>query len=108
MTTAPLLVEILTEELPPKSLRQLSVAFANSLEELLRQKALLEEKSVSAMFATPRRLAVRLSEVRSQAPDEVIEDKGPYVNASLDAKGNPTPALQGFMKKKGVQSIDQL
>ena len=108
MTTAPLLIELLTEELPPKSLRQLAVAFAAGIEHALRQKGLATAASTSAVFATPRRLGVRVSEVRSQAPDEPFEDKGPYVNSSLDAAGKPTAALAGFMKKKGIESIDQL
>ena len=108
MTTAALLVELLTEELPPKSLQQLANAFATAIVGALRQKGLASAASTSAVFATPRRLGVRLTDIRSQASDEPVEEKGPYINASLDAAGNPTAALQGFMKKKGIESIDQL
>ena len=108
MSTAPLLVELLTEELPPKSLRQLATAFAAAIEAALRQRRLAGATSQSTVFATPRRLAVRVSDVLAQAPDEPFEDKGPYVSASLDATGKPTAALAGFMKKKGIESIDQL
>ena len=108
MTTAPLLIELLTEELPPRSLQQLGTAFATTLHKLLLEDKLAATASTTTVFATPRRLAVRISEVHSQAPDEPFEDKGPYLNAALDAAGKPTPALLGFMKKKGIESIDRL
>jgi glycyl-tRNA synthetase beta chain len=108
MTTAPLLIELLTEELPPKSLRQLATAFAAGVEEALRRKGLASATSAATVFATPRRLGVRVIGVHAQAADQPFEDKGPYVNASLDASGKPTAALLGFMKKKGIDSIDRL
>ena len=108
MTTAPLLIELLTEELPPRSLRQLATAFATAIEAALRENGLAGATSKSTVFATPRRLAVRISDVLAQAPDRPFEEKGPYVSASLDAGGKPTAALVGFMKKKGVESVDQL
>jgi len=101
-STASLLVELLTEELPPKALRGLAESFAEALHEDLRQDDFLDSGSEARPFATPRRLAVRITEVRAQAPDSAIEVSGPSVKAGLDASGNPTQALLGFARKRGV------
>ena len=98
-----LLVELLTEELPPKALRSLSEAFAHGLAENLRQDSFLEPDSAVEPYATPRRLALRITRVRDRAPDRLVESSGPSVKAGLDAKGQPTPALLGFAKKHGVE-----
>ncbi len=100
--TETLLVELLTEELPPKTLRALSDAFGATLAEDLRQDDFLEPESQVRVFATPRRLAVQITRVREQAPDKPIELSGPSVKVGLDASGNPTPALLGFARKYGV------
>ncbi|MFL6653817.1 MAG: glycine--tRNA ligase subunit beta, partial [Sulfurifustis sp.] len=93
-----LLVELRTEELPPKSLERLSSAFAESLTEALRENNFLEPESSAEAFATPRRLAVRISRVLAKQPDRVLERKGPSVQAGLDARGQPTQALLGFAR----------
>jgi glycyl-tRNA synthetase beta chain len=102
-----LLVEILTEELPPKALARLSAAFADALAADLKRDDFLETDSDMRRFATPRRLAVQITRVRALAPDKPVELAGPSVKAGLDAQGNPTPALQGFARKNGV-ALDAL
>ncbi|OIR11578.1 glycine--tRNA ligase beta subunit [mine drainage metagenome] len=97
-----LLIELLTEELPPKALEKLSATFANEVFASLKEQALLDEASVCTPYCTPRRLAVSISEVAAQQPDRVIERKGPAVAAGLDADGKPTKALEGFMRSAGV------
>ncbi len=103
MTTATLLVELLTEELPPKSLARLAEAFRKALTEDLQQDGFLTSNSKSRFYATPRRLAVAISEVLDVAPDSEELVKGPSVKAGLDDKGNPTRALLGFVKKWGAE-----
>jgi glycyl-tRNA synthetase beta chain len=97
-----LLVELRTEELPPKALARLGRAFAAALSADLERDNFLEQPAVSRWFATPRRLAVQIANVREVAPDRPIEAQGPSVKAGLDAEGRPTPALQGFARKNGV------
>ena len=91
---ATLLVEILTEELPPKSLRALSEAFCDKLSAALR-KAQLASRA-GRPFATPRRLAVSIPDVESEAADRESELSGPSVKA-------PEQAVAGFARKAGVE-----
>lgn len=105
--TDTLLVELLTEELPPKALQRLSRALCDALVEDLRQDDLLTEQSRAKAFGTPRRLAVLISNVLTKAPDKPMEIPGPSVKIGLDADGNPSPALVGFAKKNGV-NVDDL
>ena len=97
-----LLVELLTEELPPKSLAKLSLAFADALADHLRDAGFIGGSDEPRAFATPRRLAVLVPNVRAQQPDRVSERKGPSVQAALDAQGKPTKALIGFARACGV------
>jgi glycyl-tRNA synthetase beta chain len=97
------LVELLTEELPPKSVRALGEAFAAGVYESLRARDFLEPGSAYEPYATPRRLAVRVTEVRARQPDQRLERRGPSVQAGLDAEGRPTPALVGFARSCGVE-----
>src|SRR5437764_233802 len=99
---ATLLVELLTEELPPKSLSRLGKAFADSLAAELRQNDFLTERSKVQWFATPRRLAAKISNMVDKSPDKPIEVPGPSVKIGLDSAGKPTAALLGFAKKYGV------
>jgi glycyl-tRNA synthetase beta chain len=99
---ATLLVELLTEELPPKSLARLGEEFAAKLLEALAQHQLADADSASRCFATPRRLAARIEGIASVAADREIELSGPSVKVGLDAAGKPTPALEGFARKSGV------
>ncbi len=102
MITETLLIELLTEELPPKALEKLSTTFAEEVFAALREQALLNEASRCTPYATPRRLALSITEVARQQPDRIIERKGPAVNAGLDAEGKPTKALEGFMRSANV------
>jgi glycyl-tRNA synthetase beta chain len=102
-----LLIELLTEELPPKALEKLSTTFANEVFAALKEQALLSNTSVLTPYATPRRLALSITDVLQQQPDRIVERKGPAVNAGLDAEGKPTKALEGFMRSANV-SLGQL
>lgn len=93
MSTQNLLVELLVEELPPKALKTLDLAFAESLVANLQSQKLLADDAVTTHFATPRRLAVHLSNVLPQAKDEQVAVKLMPVKVGLDADGNATPAL---------------
>src|SRR5207302_10716345 len=97
-----LLVELLTEELPPKALKSLSETFAQTLAADLGQGDLLAEGSETHAFGTPRRLAAIVTRVLARAPDKAVEFSGPGVKVALDSEGKPTPALLGFAKKQGV------
>lgn len=97
-----LLIELRTEELPPKSLRNLSEAFANGVFSALGTHQLLDAGSQCQPYATPRRLALTITGVAARQPDRIIEKKGPAVAGALDAEGRPTPALSGFMRAAGV------
>jgi glycyl-tRNA synthetase beta chain len=93
-----LLIELLTEELPPKSLRRLSEAFAKGVFAALKDKDFVAEGAAAEPFATPRRLAVRVAHVLAKQPERVVERKGPSLAVALDAAGKPTPALLGFAR----------
>ena len=97
-----LLIELLTEELPPKALEKLSTTFAGEVFAALKEQALLDEAGVCTPYCTPRRLAVSITRVSEQQADRVIERKGPAVAAGLDAAGKPTKALEGFMRSANV------
>lgn len=102
-----LLIELLTEELPPKALLRMAQAFSTALLQDLRQDALAGQDSVATVYATPRRLAASITNVLDKAPDQAVEISGPSVKVGLGADGKPTQALAGFAKKNGV-SVDDL
>lgn len=104
---ATLLVELLTEELPPKSLRNLGAAFQERLVASLVQHRLVKDAGASRFFATPRRLAVQIPRLLDKAGDREQDVPGPSVKAGLDAAGKPTPALVGFARKNKVE-VDTL
>ncbi len=91
--SAPLLVELFTEELPPKALQRLGEAFAHGLRDDLAASALLAADCKIDIFATPRRLAARFSSVLDKAPDRQIDERLLPEKVGLDATGKPTPAL---------------
>jgi len=99
---APLLVELRTEELPPKALDRLGAAFAEGVMKALRARGLVESDARIERFATPRRLAVRIDDVALQASDRLVETKGPSVKIGLDAAGEPTQALIKWAQKLGA------
>jgi len=98
------LVELGTEELPPKALKSLGEAFAVQFEAALTQ-ADLSFDSVS-WFAAPRRLAVYVSGLAEGQADKVVEKRGPAVAAAFDADGNPTKAAQGWARGNGIDVSD--
>jgi glycyl-tRNA synthetase beta chain len=104
---ATLLIELRTEELPPKSLKSLSEAFADGVLSALKAQQFAAADSVCTPFATPRRLALTVTRVAARQPDRVLEKKGPAVVGALDADGQPTKALEGFMRAAGV-TVEQL
>jgi glycyl-tRNA synthetase beta chain len=104
---ATLLVELLTEELPPKSLEKLASAFGWGLHADLQADHFLADEAAASIYATPRRIAVSISNVREVAPDFEVIVKGPAVKSGLDGSGNPTKALLGFANKRGV-ALDKL
>ncbi len=105
MNTDTLLVELGTEELPPKALKSLGLAFRDGIVRGLQERKL--GFGEVQWFATPRRLAVLVAEVQLQAPDHSVEALGPPLDSARDKAGNWTPAAIGFAKKQGVEP-DQL
>jgi len=101
MSTRDLLVEIGTEELPPKALNKLSDAFAAGIESNLKE-ANIEFAKVN-IYASPRRLAVLINDVSESQPDLDIEKRGPAVKAAFDENGNASKAAQGFARGCGVE-----
>ena len=101
-----LLIEIGTEELPPKALLKLSQAFVDSVAADLKDKGL--GYSAIKPFAAPRRLALLVSDLDNKQADREIERRGPALTAAFDDDGNPTKAAQGFARSCGVDSVEQL
>ena len=102
MTTASLLVELLTEELPPKALKRLGEAFADAILKGLTQDGLTESTTQVQRFASPRRLAVHLTAIRPQAPDRRKKEKLLPTAIALDASGKPTGPLIKKLAALGV------
>lgn len=103
--TRDLLVEIGTEELPPKSLRVLSEAFEKGFEDQLRKHRL--GFSWIEPFATPRRLGLLVRELATRQPDQEVMRKGPALQAAFDTRDQPTKAALGFARSCGV-SVQEL
>ncbi|MBX3592747.1 MAG: glycine--tRNA ligase subunit beta, partial [Burkholderiaceae bacterium] len=99
---APLLVELFTEELPPRALKRLGDAFCEGIVEGLRSRGLAGEGVRVDGFATPRRLAARVAAVAALAADRSVEVKGPSVKVGLDAAGVPTQALLKWAEKQSA------
>ncbi|WJF90724.1 glycine--tRNA ligase subunit beta [Paraburkholderia bonniea] len=90
---ATLLVELLTEELPPKALQRLGDAFAEGLAQRLAARGLTDAAPLFERFATPRRLAVTIQDVRAVAAEKQLREKVLPVSVALDAQGQPTAPL---------------
>jgi glycyl-tRNA synthetase beta chain len=103
MTAATLLVELLVEELPPKSLARLGEAFASSLAAALKAQGLAAADAEVSPYASPRRLAVQVAGVVAQAAEQARELKLMPVTVGLDASGQATPAL---LKKLAALGAD--
>ncbi|MFJ3470815.1 glycine--tRNA ligase subunit beta [Pseudomonas sp. NPDC090201] len=107
MSAQDFLVELGTEELPPKALTTLAESFLAGIEKGLQAAGLTY--SAKQVYAAPRRLAVLVTELATQQPDRSVNLDGPPRQAAFDAEGNPTQAALGFAKKCGVDlsEIDQ-
>ena len=103
-STKSLLVELFTEELPPKALKRLGESFALTLAASLKTQGLAGEHSVVTPYATPRRLAAHISAVHAQAAERTVAHKLMPVTVALDASGQPTPAL---LKKLTALGADE-
>jgi len=103
--TDTLLIELGTEELPPKALKKLSDAFtAELLNGLIEAELITQAGADSALpFASPRRLALSVPNVIAAQPDQTIERRGPAIQAAFNGAGEATPAATGFAKSCGVE-----
>ena len=99
---ASLLIEIGTEELPPKALDTLAEAFAKGIVDGLEKSGVAFDAANTKIYCSPRRLAVVVAGVAHDQPDQAIERRVPALAAGLDAEGQPTRALSGFAASCGV------
>ncbi|MCS5574162.1 MAG: glycine--tRNA ligase subunit beta, partial [Pseudomonadales bacterium] len=106
MATDTLLVEIGTEELPPKSLNRLRLSLAGGMKRQLNNADL--SYTTLQCHATPRRLALIIEGLVDQQPDQAIERRGPAVKAAYDEGGDPSKALAGFMRACGIEDVTDL
>jgi glycyl-tRNA synthetase beta chain len=100
-----LLVELLTEELPPKALAKLGEAFAAGIFNALKTRDFLEAGASVTSYATPRRLAVAITQVRAMSPDKSIREKVLPVSVALDKEGNPAPPLAKKLAALGFPDL---
>lgn len=105
MNAQSLLIELGTEELPPKALPALAEAFARGIADGLAKRGVAA--GATHVLYAPRRLAARIETVAAEQPAQKSEVFGPYVNIALDADGQPTPALRAFAQKNAL-AIEQL
>lgn len=105
--TQPFLVEIGTEELPPKSLKKLALALLENFETLALTESLLPPGARNEVYFSPRRLALYIPALRLKQPDRNEERVGPAVSAAYAPDGTPTKAAEGFARSCGVQ-VEQL
>lgn len=107
MNIAPLLIELGTEELPPKALDELANAFRDGVVAGLTKRGIAHTAHSVRALHSPRRLAVWIEDVALQQPEQKLERRGPAANAAFDAAGTPTKALIGFAHSCGV-TVEQL
>ena len=109
MSTQPLLIELGTEELPPKALKRLSESFSQELLNGLLEAELIStvQQNTARPFASPRRLGLLINDVKSAQADQTIERRGPAVQAAFKDDGSPTPAAMGFAKSCSTE-VEQL
>ncbi|MGB4857776.1 MAG: glycine--tRNA ligase subunit beta, partial [Dokdonella sp.] len=103
----PLLIELGTEELPPKALDNLAAAFAGGISDGLVKAGVLKNSDGIRTLCTPRRLAVYFPNVATMQAEQQQERRGPALSAALDKDGNATKALSGFAASCGV-AVDAL
>ena len=104
MINETLLIELGTEELPPKSLKTLATAFYESIQAQLDSNDLTYNDI--KWFATPRRIAVQVTDLIGKQKDRVIEKRGPAINVAFDTEGNASKAAQGWARSNGI-TIEQ-
>jgi len=104
--SATLLLEVFTEELPPKSLRRLGDAFSEGIFSVLKSAGLANELSKATSFATPRRLAVQISNVLDHAPDYPVREKLLPTSIAFDTQGKASPPLLKKLGALGYGEID--
>lgn len=105
MSQAPLLLELFTEELPPKALKKLGQSFSDGISQSLKSQGLLSDTSVTTSFATPRRLAVHISDVLGKAPNRRAQEKLLPVSIALDGEGKATPPLLKKLAALGYPDV---
>jgi len=101
MTTETLLIELGTEELPPKSLKTLATAFYDNIKSQLDSQNLTY--SDIKWFASPRRMAVQVIDLIEKQDDKTVEKRGPAVNVAFDDEGNASKAAQGWARSNGIE-----
>jgi len=104
--SATLLIEVFTEELPPKSLRRLGDAFSEGIFGALKAACLSTTASTVTSFATPRRLAVQVTDVLDQAPDYPVREKLLPTSIAFDSDGKATPPLLKKLSALGYADVD--
>ena len=102
---ADLLIELGTEELPPKALTRLSNAFGQGVEDGLKEANISFEKI--ELYSAPRRMAIIIKALADSQPDQDVEKRGPAVQAAFDEAGCPSKAAEGFARGCGVK-VDEL
>ena len=100
MTTETLLIELGTEELPPKSLKTLAITFFDQIKTQLDNAELAYEDI--KWFATPRRLAIKVNALVARQADKQVEKRGPAINVAFDDEGNASKAAQGWARSNGI------
>jgi len=98
----PLLIELGTEELPPKALDELALAFRDGVTAGFEKRGVAFEAGSVRAYWTPRRLALLIGAIEAQQPDQDTERRGPALAAGFDAQGKPSKALIGFAQSCGV------
>lgn len=106
MSTKSLLIELLVEELPPKSLKKLGEAFAAALTREMGKEGMLADGSVTTSYATPRRLAAHITNVREKAPSKHVRKKLMPVSVAFEEGGDPTAALKKRLEKESCTIRD--
>jgi glycyl-tRNA synthetase beta chain len=102
--TSDCLIELGTEELPPKNLKSLSEDFAKLVSQALTDAGL--PATSTEVYATPRRLGLLMRDMPTQQADQIVEKRGPALQAAFDKEGNPSKAAQGFARGCGVEVAD--
>ena len=110
MRTDNLLIELFVEELPPKALNKLGIAFAEGLMTSLKAQGLTAEGALVTSYASPRRLAAHITQVNSEAADKQVQHKLMPVSVGLNAEGQATPALLKKLQSLGLspEAVAQL